>query len=60
MARGLIREGPVPYINVGHMLHGSLRQVFETFLRMEKGVAFYSAAFLASCGSVEMMLVVKT
>jgi hypothetical protein len=42
------------------MLHGSLRQVFETFLRMEKGVAFYSAAFLASCGSVEMMLVVKT
>jgi hypothetical protein len=48
MATGLIREGPISYINMGYMLHGSLRQLFETFLRMAKVVVFYSVTFLAS------------
>jgi hypothetical protein len=59
MATGLIREGPMPYINMGFVLHGSLRQLFKTFLCMAKGVVFYCAAFLVGWGGVEMLLVVN-
>jgi len=48
MALGLIREGTISYINMGYMLHGSLRRLFETFLRTTKVVVFYSVTFLAS------------
>jgi hypothetical protein len=48
MAAGLIREGHMPYVNMGYMLCGSLQLLFETFLRMAKEVVFYSAVFMAS------------